>query len=123
MKKLIVIMINVHLILLIMTVQGAINMDSKVHQEMYDSLSTTMSQVMYSVKNNNGISLPNQNELVALLLQGMISRLDSAVDLTVIIHECNMQKGELDIEAVGEYEFPTNRKRKVAVRRKMIMNE
>ena len=121
MKTVIVAMIGISVVMLAVVIQGSVNMDSKYQHDLGVSLTRAMRQTMKQLEKDVNGNERQQNHYMALLLQGMISRMDSDIELTVKVHRWDANKGELDVEAIGMYELPDRRNRTVAVRRKVIL--
>ena len=121
MKTVIVAMIGISVVMLAIVIQGSVNMDSKYQHDLGVSLTRAMRQTMKQLEKDVNGNERQQNYYMALLLQGMISRMDSDIELTVKVHRWDANKGELDVEAIGMYELPDRRNRTVAVRRKVIL--
>lgn len=123
MKTVIVAMIGISVVMLAVVIQGSVNMDSKYQHDLGVSLTRAMRQTMKQLEKDENGNERQQNRYMALLLQGMISRMDSDIELTVKVHRWDANKGELDVEAIGMYELPDRRNRTVAVRRKVIVRK
>lgn len=90
-----------------------------VEQEMEKALTVSMYQTMSEVMEKSSYGITNRNEMMAAFLQSMIQKIDSEIDLTIIVHEFQYEAGIMDIEAVGEFELPNSTLKKISVRRKL----
>ena len=90
-----------------------------VEQEMEKALTVSMYQTMSEVMEKSSYGITNRNEMMAAFLQSMIQKIDSEIDLTIIVHEFQYEAGIMDIVAVGEFELPNSTLKKISVRRKL----
>lgn len=119
MKIVMIALIGASSIVLVIMMQSSINIENIRREEVSDSLAFAMTQTMQELTENHSQAIQNSNEMMALFLQQMMARVNEEMNLTVISHECNYEKGVMDIEAVGEFTLPGNRVKKVSVRRCM----
>ncbi|MCR5691123.1 MAG: hypothetical protein K6G62_02785 [Eubacterium sp.] len=111
-------MVGVTSIILLLTIQGAVNMDSKNQHDLRAGLTLAMTQTMNQLKQEK---MQESNQYIALLMEGLISRLDTDMDLTLKVHSFDPDKKELEVEAIGSYVLPGNVERRVSVRRRAIL--
>ncbi len=123
MKTVMITLIGVSSIVWIIMTQSSINVENIGREEISDSLAFAMTQTMQELAENSQTAIRNKNEMMAMFLQEMIARVDEEIDLTVISHECDYEKGIMDIEAVGKLTLPGNRIKKVSVRRCMKLEK
>ena len=121
MKTVMITLIGVSSIVWIIMTQSSINVENIGREEISDSFA--MTQTMQELAENSQTAIRNKNEMMAMFLQEMIARVDEEIDLTVISHECDYEKGIMDIEAVGKLTLPGNRIKKVSVRRCMKLEK
>lgn len=119
MKAGIVALIGAGSIVLVIMMQSSINIENIGREEVSSSLEFAMTQTMQELAEKSPYAVQNANEMMAMFLQGMLARVEGEMNLTVISHACDYEKGIMDIEAVGEYSLPGNRVKKVSVRRCM----
>lgn len=121
MRTVIVFVIGVSSVFLVVMIQSAINTETRQREGIKDALATAMSQTMSEVMEQNRYGIENRNEAMAAFLQAMICKLDDDVELTVKIRYLDDESGEMEVEAVGEYDMPGNQRKSVSVRRRIAM--
>lgn len=119
MRTVMISVIGISSILLVVMIHNTINTESIRSEEITDALSTAMYQTMSEVMEQSSYGIGDQNEMMAAFLQAMIQKMDSEISLTVMIHQFNYETGMMDIEAVGEFLLPDQKKKKISVRRQI----
>lgn len=119
MRTVIISVIGISSILIVVMMQTTVNMTSIRQEEIGDALGTAMAQTMSEVMEQESYGIRNRNEMVAAFLQSMLRKINSDIDLTVKIHQCNYETGKMDVEAIGEYRLPNHRTGSVSVRRQI----
>lgn len=123
MKIGIIVFVGASSIVLVIMMQSSINIENIQREEVTASLEFAMTQTMQELMEKNSYAVRNTNEMMAMFLQEMLARVEGDMNLTVISHACDYEKGIMDIEAVGEFTLPGNRIKKVSVRRCMKLVE
>lgn len=123
MKIGIIVFVGASSIVLVIMMQSSINIENIQREEVTASLEFAMTQTMQELMEKNSYAVRNTNEMMAMFLQEMLARVEGDMNLTVISHACDYEKGIMDIEAVGEFTLPGNRIKKVSVRRCMKLAE
>lgn len=121
MRTVIISVIGISSILIVVMIQTTVNMESRYYEEINDALAVAMSQTMTEVMEQEGYGIQNRNEMIAAFLQSMLQKVSTDIDLTVKIHQCNYETGQMDVEAIGEYQLPDYRKKSVSVRRRIAV--
>lgn len=121
MRTVIISVIGISSILIVVMIQTTVNMESRYYEEINDALAVAMSQTMTEVMEQESYGIQNQNEMIAAFLQSMLQKVSTDIDLTVKIHQCNYETGQMDVEAIGEYQLPDYRKKSVSVRRRIAV--
>lgn len=117
MRAVIILVINISSILLVIMIHNTVNEESGREIELKDALAVAMDQTMTEVMEQGSYGIRNRNELVAAFLQSMLQKVDRTTSLTVKIHKLDKERGTMDVEAVGEYMLPSQKKKRVSVRR------
>ena len=123
MKIGIIVFVGASSIVLVIMMQSSINIENIQREEVTASLEFAMTQTMQELMEKNSYAVRNTNEMMAMFLQEMLARVEGDMNLTVISHACDYEKGFMDMEAVGEFTLPGNRIKKVSVRRCMKLAE
>lgn len=121
MRTVIISVIGISSILIVVMIQTTVNMESRYYEEINDALAVAMSQIMTEVMEQESYGIQNRNEMIAAFLQSMLQKVSTDIDLTVKIHQCNYETGQMDVEAIGEYQLPDYRKKSVSVRRRIAV--
>ncbi len=121
MRTVIISVIGISSILIVVMIQTTVNMESRYYEEINDALAVAMSQTMTEVMEQESYGIQNRNEMIAAFLQSMLQKVSTDIDLTVKIHQCNYETGQMDVEAIGEYQLPDYRKKSVSVRRRIAV--
>lgn len=119
MRTVIISAVSIGSVLLVIMIQSAVNVQTSKRLSLEESLSAAMYQTMSEVMEGDRYGIADRNQMVAAFLQAMIQRVDTDMDLTVRIHEVDMQRGEMDVEATGTYELPGRRTKVISVRRQI----
>lgn len=120
MRTVIVSVIHVSSIVLIIMVHNAVNGESMRRTELSDALAVAMDQTMAEVMEKDSYGINDRNQMVAAFLQSMLQKVDSSINLTVMIHKLDKDKGTMDVEAVGEYSLPGQGKKQISIRRQIV---
>lgn len=120
MRTVIVSVIHVSSIVLIIMVHNAVNGESLRRTELSDALAVAMDQTMTEVMEKDSYGINDRNQMVAAFLQSMLQKVDSSIDLKVMIHKLDKDKGTMDVEAVGEYRLPGKGKKQISIRRQIV---
>lgn len=123
MKIGIIVFVGASSIVLVIMMQSSINIENIQREEVTASLEFAMTQTMQELMGKSSYAVRNTNEMMAMFLQEMLARVKGDMNLTVISHACDYEKGIMDIEAVGEFTLPGNKIEKVSVRRCMKLAE
>lgn len=120
MRTVIVSVIHVSSIVLIIMVHNAVNGESMRRTELSDALAVAMDQTMAEVMEKDSYGINDRNQMVAAFLQSMLQKVDSSINLTVMIHKLDKDKGTMDVEVVGEYSLPGQGKKQISIRRQIV---
>ena len=120
MRTVIICVIYISSILLIVMIHNTVNGESLRKKELSDALAVAMDQTMTEVMEKDGYGINARNQLVAAFLQSMLQKVDSNINLTVMIHKLDKEKGMMEVEAVGEYRLPDLGKKQISIRRQIV---
>ena len=122
MRTVIICVIYISSILLIVMIHNTVNGESLRKKELSDALAVAMDQTMTEVMEKDGYGINDRNQLVAAFLQSMLQKVDSNINLTVMIHKLDKEKGMMEVEAVGEYGLPDLGKKQISLRRQIVFD-
>jgi hypothetical protein len=105
--------------LVVIMIQSTVNLEMRKKESLDNAMSAALYQTMSEVVEQESYGIRNTNQMVAAFLQAMIVRMDADMDLTVKVHQVDYVRGEMDVEAIGIYELPNHKNKKISVRRKI----
>jgi hypothetical protein len=120
MKSIILSSACVSAILFVLAIQSVIDGKTAYVQEMEDSLSTSVSQTMKEVMEEESYGIENKNEFIASFLQALVLKTNSDVDMTVHVISADLEHGMMDIEVREKVSVLNVYEKEIAVRRTVI---
>lgn len=120
MKQIIISAVCISAILSVLAIQSVVHGKAAYVQELEDALSVSVSQTMREVMEQESFGIEDQNEFVAALLQALILKTNSDVDMTVCIISADRERGLLDVEVKERFNFFNMGEQEIALRRTVI---
>lgn len=116
MRIIIISISSVLCLLFSMLTQTVINSRSLREAELQDAIGTSVSQTLEEVMSES-YGIETDEEMVAALLQGILVKINSDIELTVDIIQMDRKEGLLDVRVSAQYQDVGEQKRVIEVRR------
>jgi hypothetical protein len=118
-RTIVISVISISSMLFVIMIQSTVNIEMRERESLENAMSTAMYQTLSEVAEQESYGICDANQMVAAFLQAMMVRMGTDIDLTVKIHQVDYERGKMDVEAIGIYELPNHKNKKIIVRRQI----
>lgn len=122
MRTIVISVISISSMLFVIMIQSTVNWERRQEESLENALASAMYQTMSEVMEQGSYGIRDSNQMMAAFLQAMLERMEEGVDLTVRVHQFDYERGRMDLEAIGCYELPNQKKKTITVRRQIAFD-
>lgn len=122
MRTIVISVISISSMLFVIMIQSTVNWERRQEESLENALASAMYQTMSEVMEQGSYGIRDSNQMMAAFLQAMLERMEEGVDLTVRVHQFDYERGRMDLEVIGCYELPNQKKKTITVRRQIAFD-